>query len=76
MQTCPDFPKPFRVAENFEYVLYAAFKWDSSGKIPLTAVIYYEHNLAIRIADVINGPWSSEQEAEEEARAAAEKWLF
>lgn len=76
MHTYLDFPRPFRAAGNFEYVLNAAFKWDDSGRLPLVAVIFYEHDLAIRIADVINGPWSSEQEAEEAAKAAAQKWIF
>ena len=69
-----DKPKPFRAVDNLEYSLYVAFKWDDKDPIPSAAVIYFEENAVLRIAEVLIGPWSSIEEAKAISQDVAERW--
>ncbi|MBS7463864.1 hypothetical protein [Pseudomonas syringae] len=71
-----DRPEPRRLIEDQEHCLYLAYKWDKDSSIPSAAVIFYEADAVMRIAEVLTGPWQDEQAANSDAEAAAEKWLW
>lgn len=70
-----DRPDPKRVTEDLEHSLYVAYKWKKGEHVPIAAVIYYYHNTVLRIAEIVDGPWETEGQAQEAAKVIAEKWL-
>ena len=69
-------PEPKRIVEDQEHTLYLAYKWEKGREVPSAAVIFYDSDTVLQIAEVLTGPWKSEYEAQMEATNVAEKWLW